>query len=416
MGIDRGLKAGLRERLGRLKGEAPPAAEAPNAFAARVARLRPTAGRAAPAGCATDEQALAESLGAERLAPGVLRCEERLAVSARHGAVALAEVPAALAELAEGPVVKRAGDSAGDLAGWVVLDTETSGLAGGTGTWIFQLGVLRPVADGWCLRQYLLARLDAEAAFIEAIAAELGGAGRIVTYNGKSFDAPLLATRFRLAGRGDPLAGVAHLDLLARVRRAFAPVWPDCRLASAEERLLGFLRAGDLPGAAAPQAWLDWLRHGRIAPLAAVARHNRWDLLSLAALAVPLATTYRDPLATGAAVEAVAAHHLARGAPELAYALLAGNQARLAAPARLLLADLHRRRGEWEAACRIWGELGERDEPAALEALAKYHEHRRRDPAQALALARRLPPGAARERRCARLAAKLGGGPVTPPP
>jgi uncharacterized protein YprB with RNaseH-like and TPR domain len=415
METEGGLRGGLRDRLGRLKGGQTSAAEAPNAFAARVARLRPAAGRAAPTGRGPDEQALAESLSAERLVPGVLRREERLALSERHGAVALAEVPGALAELAEGPAVERAGDPVGDRAGWVFLDTETSGLAGGTGTWIFQLGVLRPVADGWCLRQYLLARLDAEAAFIEAIAVELGGAGLVITYNGRSFDAPLLATRFRLAGRGDPLAGVAHLDLLARVRRAFAPVWPDCRLASAEEQLLGFRRAGDLPGAAAPQAWLDWLRHGRIAPLAAVARHNRWDLLSLAALAVPLAVTYRDPSATGAAVEAVAAYHLARGAPELAYAVLAGYPSRLAPPARLLLADLHRRRGEWEAACRLWGELVEHDEPAALEALAKYHEHRRRDPAQALALARRLPPGAARERRCARLAAKLGRGSAMPP-
>ncbi|AGA89517.1 hypothetical protein Thimo_0678 [Thioflavicoccus mobilis 8321] len=402
-----GIRGGLRERLGRLKGSAPSTDEASNAVAARVARLRP-AGRSTPGGRGPDEQALVESLGAERLAPGVLCCEERLARSERHGAVALAEVPAALVELAEVPVREWAGGGTPEPARWVFLDTETSGLAGGTGTWVFQLGVLRPVADGWCLRQYLLARLDAEAAFIEALAAEFGGTELVVTYNGKCFDAPLLATRFRLAGRGDPLAGVTHLDLLARVRRAFAPVWPDCRLASAEERLLGFRRAGDLPGSAAPQAWLDWLRHGRIAPLGAVLRHNRWDLLSLAALAVPLAMTYRDPLATGAAVQAVATHHLARGAPDRAYALLARNRARLAPPALLILADLHRRRGEWEQACGIWSELVECDDPAALEALAKYHEHRRGDPALALDLARRLPPGPAREHRCARLVAKLG--------
>jgi uncharacterized protein YprB with RNaseH-like and TPR domain len=329
----------------------------------------------------------------------VLCCERRLPHPAQHGAVGLNEVPDALPELADTAV--------GGPSGWVFLDTETSGLAGGTGTWIFQLGALRWLGDGWRLRQYLLARLDAEPAFLEAVAAELTGSGLVVTYNGKSFDAPLLTARFRLCGRADPLAGVLHLDLLARVRRAFGSAWPDCRLASAEERLLGFRRVGDLPGAAAPQAWLDWLRHGRIAPLAAVSRHNYWDLLSLAALAVPLAATYRDPLSTGAAIHGIASHHCARGDRERAQALLARCEPQLEPRARLLLADLYRRRGDWEQAGRIWMALAERDERVALEALAKYHEHRRGDPAQALAFAQRLPPGPARDRRCARLAAKL---------
>ncbi len=392
---------GLRERLGRLTGAAPPPAETGGSLARRVARLRP--GGAGPVGqCARgpDEQALVESLGAERLAPGVLCCERLLSGGERQGIVTLDEGRIAVPELTDIPP--------GDPTGWLFLDTETSGLAGGTGTWVFQVGILRYGTGGWRLRQYLLARLDSEPQFLEAVAGELQGANLVVTYNGKTFDGPLLATRFRLVGRPSPLDEVPHLDLLARVRRAFASVWPDCRLASAEERLLRFRRQGDLPGAAAPQAWLDWLRHGRMTALAAVARHNRWDLLSLAALPAPLATAYRDPAATGAKIQTVAAHHLARGAAERALAILTANLARLTPPALRMLAELHRRRGEWEPACRIWSDLAEGNDPLALEHLAKYHEHRRGDPATALTLAARLPQGPSRDRRCARLSAKLG--------
>lgn len=391
---------GLRERLGRLTGALPHAPEEPGSLAVRLARLRPAAACGdARAARGPDEQALVEAIAAERLAPGVLRCEHVLAAGLCHGAAALDRVRDALPELHEGPV--------GDPGSWVFLDTETSGLAGGTGTWVFQLGVLRPLGDGWRLRQYLLARLDAEPDLLAAVAAELGGSDLLVTYNGKTFDRPLLATRFRLSGLADPLAGADHLDLLAPVRRAFSSVWSDCRLASAEERLLGFRRQGDLPGAAAPQAWLDWLRHGRIEPLAAVLRHNYWDLLSLAALVVPLAASFRDPLSAGASVHSVAGYHLRRGAPEQAYAVLSAQTQGLGVPGLRLLAELHRRRGEWEQACQIWRRLAEGDEPAALEALAKYYEHRCADPTTALAFAERLPRGPDRERRCARLRARL---------
>ncbi|MEY6432649.1 ribonuclease H-like domain-containing protein [Thioalkalicoccus limnaeus] len=391
---------GLRERLDRLTGAPPPPVpEEGTPLVARLARLRARSVAGSEVRVA-DEQGLAEHLAAERLAPGVLCREQQLPGAETWGSSTLDQGRAALPELCDGP--------AGDPTGWRFLDTETSGLAGGTGTWVFQVGILRPMAGGWRLRQFLLARLDAEAAFLAAIAEELAGVSRLVTYNGKSFDRPLLATRFRLVGIADPLAEAPHLDLLAWVRRAFAEVWGDCRLVSAEERLLGLRRFDDLPGAAAPQAWLDWLRQGRVAPLEAVLRHNRRDLLSLAVLPVPLALTYRDPAATGAAPQSIAGHHVARGAPHHALAILEANAARLTPAARLLQATLYRRRGDWDAASRIWAALAEQQEPAALLALAKFHEHSRADPVAALAVAERLPPGPDRDRRCARLAAKLG--------
>ncbi|WP_295622418.1 ribonuclease H-like domain-containing protein, partial [uncultured Lamprocystis sp.] len=291
--------------------------------------------------------------------------------------------------------------------GWLCLDTETSGLAGGTGTWAFLTGLLRADGREWLLRQYLLTRLDAEPVYLDLLAAELTRPAALLTYNGRAFDAPLLATRFRLANRTDPLAGLPHLDLLGPTRRAFARRWPDCRLVTAESRLLGFQRSGDLPGAAAPAAWLGWLRRGETAPLAAVLRHNRDDLLSLAGLLPALAGVYRDPAAHGADCRTVAAAWQRRD-PARALRILAANRQDLDAAGLHDLARLYRRGGDWVQASGIWEALAARGDATARAALARYCEHHRGDLTRALALAESLPPGPERERRQARLRVKLG--------
>ena len=257
------------------------------------------------------------------------------------------------------------------------------------------------------LRQYLLARLDAESVYLEALAAELETPARLVTYNGRTFDAPLLATRFRLAGRSDPLAGLPHLDLLAPVRTAFARTWPDCRLATAEARLLGVRRADDLPGSAAPAAWLGWLRRGETGPLARALRHNRDDLLSLACLLPTLDAVYRRPGDWGADPRAVAAAHRRHGDSGRALAVLIANRQALDSGGLLELAHLHRRLGDWDSARGIWETLAEAGDLQARAALARYHEHRSRDLGLALELADGLAPGPDRDRRRGRLRAKL---------
>lgn len=388
----------LDSRLRLLRGEAAPAS-GPGDLAARLRRLTPNT-RSSVRNKVPDEQALIASLGAERLAPGVLRVQRRFELDHRHGHVRLGDGLTALPGLTDTGI--------GDPGGWLFLDTETSGLAGGTGTWAFLCGVLRCEAQGLLLRQYLLAQLDAEPAYLEAIASELETASLLVTYNGKSFDGPLLATRFRLADLPNAVACKTHLDLLQPIRRAFTRVWLDCRLATAEKQLLGLSRSGDLPGAEAPAAWLAWLRQGEVARLTAVLRHNRLDLLSLPALAHPLQRSFADPAATGADVHAVARFHLARGDIDLAAELLLANRDRLAPAALLELARLHRRRGEWDAAGAIWASLAAQGIPEACEAQAKYLEHRERDYAQALEWVGRLPAGAERERRRRRLEGKLG--------
>lgn len=403
---------GLEARLRRLKGLGPgSAAGSPGSdprgsasqglgLAERLRRLSP--GRPRPRSPAPpDDHALAEHLGAQVLGPGVLRVERVLDRRLRHGKAPLGSVeePCYLPMPADCT-------SCDPPPPWLCLDIETSGLAGGTGTWVFMIGLMRQTGAGWVLRQYLLTRLDAEARYLESASGELTELARLLTFNGRAFDAPLLATRFRLIGTLDPLAGLPHLDLFGPVRRAFGGRWPDCRLATAESRLLGLERRDDLPGSAAPTAWLGWLRGGEMDPLGQVLRHNRLDLYSLAALLPRLDAAYRDPAAHGANLRSVAAAHRERGRWELALDMLARDRRHLDAAGLLDLASLYRRKGHWSQAVAIWESLEAAGEVQARVALARYHEHRSRDLERALTLTEALPLGEDRERRRARLLVK----------
>jgi uncharacterized protein YprB with RNaseH-like and TPR domain len=397
---------GIEDRLRLLRAETSPGgpeAVAPRSaeqgdLAARLRRLATAERRARPR-TPPEEGALAEVLGASRLAPGVLGIEERVPLGHLPGGGAHG-VTAALPALLEG--------QADDSEDWCFLDTETSGLAGGTGTWAFLCGLASIRGSNLLIRQFLLTRLDAEPAYLEALRAELEPARLLVSYNGRAFDLPLLITRLRLAGIRSGLETKSHLDLLFPVRRAFASRWPDCRLATAEARLLGLAREGDLPGSMAPTAWLAWLRQGETGPVAGVVEHNRRDLFSLPALVPPLERALREPGPTGADVHALARHRLRRGDSIAALALLAADRAWLDESGLLALARLHRRHGQWAEAIAIWEPLAARGQSEALEALAKQLEHRVGDFATALAMARRLPPGAERERRCRRLEGRIG--------
>lgn len=163
----------------------------------------------------------------------------------------------------------------------LLFDTETTGLAGGTGTRAFMIGVADWHDGHFRERQLLITTLAGEAAMLDCFASWLRPDSVLVSYNGKSYDAPLLKTRFRLLQRTCPLADMAHIDLLHPVRRRWRGVWENCRLATAERELLRVVREDDLPGAEAPAAWLGSLRGGPAAPLHRVARHNSQDLRSL---------------------------------------------------------------------------------------------------------------------------------------
>jgi len=295
---------------------------------------------------------------------------------------------------------------------WVFVDTETSGLAGGAGTVPFLIGMARHEPEGLRVRQYLLGRFGAERAMLSACLPRLEQGAGLVSYNGKTFDLPLLRDRLRLQGvargleRG--LERSCHLDLLHAARRAFGGIWADCRLGTLEQRLLGFRRHDDLPGAEVPAVWFEYLHRGRTERMAAVLAHNRDDLVSLALALPALDAVYGDPLAAGADVRQVAACHRRSGRGDQALTLLETAEAGLNDAGRLDLAEHLRRVGRWEKACAIWEEQAGRGCMYSMERLAKYHEHVRRDWLRALAFAVRLPPGGERNRRVERLQARLG--------
>ena len=166
----------------------------------------------------------------------------------------------------------------------LAFDTETTGLAGGTGTRAFMIGAADWRDGGLRIRQLCITRLAAEEAMLDAFARWLRPETVLLSYNGKSYDRPLLSTRYRLARMSDPLPALRHVDLLHPMRRRYRNVWANCRLATAERELLGVLREDDLPGSEAPGAWLAYLRGGSASKLRRVGLHNAQDLRSLCGL------------------------------------------------------------------------------------------------------------------------------------
>ena len=174
----------------------------------------------------------------------------------------------------------------------LALDTETTALAGGTGTRAFVIGIAQWRANAITVTQWLLSELRGEAAMLEAFTrsiqshvADHASGCTLLSYNGKSYDMPLLRTRWRLARQPDPTESLPHLDLLHPVRRAYRGVWENCRLATIERQLLGIVREDDLPGSEAPSAFTNWLRFGDHRNLVRVLEHNRQDVVSLVRLA-----------------------------------------------------------------------------------------------------------------------------------
>lgn len=268
----------LRERLARIGSSAKtagPSQASPELrqLMDRIERLRRSArSRQTP----MHVSAMVGAPGARILEPGLLLMERRFPAWHRHGRVPIGTL--------RGIVVCDGSGNAPERSRPLYLDTETTGLAGGTGTIAFMVGLAQLESDALLVRQYLITTFGAERAMLQRVCGELSAAGAIVSFNGKSFDLPLLATRLRLHGLHSPLQSIPHVDALHLLRRAHGACLPDCRLKTAEQALLGFARPDDLPGSEAPDAWRRLIKDGDASQVARLAKHNRDDLLSLAAL------------------------------------------------------------------------------------------------------------------------------------
>jgi hypothetical protein len=193
---------------------------------------------------------------------------------------------------------------------------------------------------------------------------------------------------------------------LHAVRRLFSNTWPDCRLITLEQRLLGLQRHNDLPGSEAPDAWFDFVRAGKTARLIRVVAHNLQDILSLAMAHGALTRVIQQPQRHGADIAALA-RWLADSDTAAAYALLKRHRQTLPPGGRRLLGQLARRYGNWALAVETWEGLSRSGCQSATEQLAKYHEHISKDLRNAKYYCEQLPMDEAQQHRLNRIVGKL---------
>lgn len=285
---------------------------------------------------------------------------------------------------------------------WAFLDTETTGLAGGTGTCAFLAGVGRITPEGFRVRQFFMRDYGEEASLLDALARHLEPFRVLITYNGRAFDQPLLETRYRLNRAKPPFARfLDHVDLLYGARRLWKLRFANCRLVELEQQVLGYERQGDVPGALIPALYFDYLRSGVASPLLAVFEHNALDILSLACLTAIVPHAFRDPANApfkhGAEMTGIGRWLRDAGDAEQASGLFrraidAGLPDDLLFRTLWDTAALERKLGRHDAALALWNDLAVSKNPfrvRALEELAKHHEHRAKDYALALELTRR---------------------------
>jgi len=324
---------------------------------------------------------------------GAIFCVERTyPLEHRQGRAAL-RITASLQVIAEWacePHLAEAGPQA-----IAFLDTETTGLAGGTGTYAFLVGVGRYQSETFRLAQFFMRDPGEEPALLSALTEFLQPCQVLVTFNGKAFDVPLLNARYTLQGESPPLTSAAHLDLLLLARRLWRERLPSRALAYLETHILGATRTQeDVPGWVIPSLYFDYLRSGDARPLKGIFYHNAMDVLSLAALLSHIASLLDEPLPGSDAhgLDLVAMGKLFESLGRLETAARLYEQA-LTHPLpeatywdtvrRLSLA--HKRAGNWSVAIRWWQEAANEGQLYAYVELAKFYEHRVRDYDRALA-------------------------------
>ena len=275
------------------------------------------------------------------------------------------------------------------------FDTETTGLAGGSGTYTFLVGIGRFEGEVFRLAQYFLSDPAGELAQLAAIEEFLSPCEALVSFNGKSFDLPLLNTRFITNGSPSPLTELAHIDLLHLARRLWKARLPSRTLGDLETNILGTTRMDeDVPGWMVPDLYFDYLLTGDARPLLGVFYHNEMDVISLARLLNHMAILIEEPFSDS--IEHVL--------DQLAVAKLYGDLGNLERAADIFqqcliienipdadhakaleqLSFIHKRLGNQDAAIKLWKQASEDGQIYAHVELAKVYEHKIRDYALAI--------------------------------
>jgi uncharacterized protein YprB with RNaseH-like and TPR domain len=298
-------------------------------------------------------------------------------------------------------------DEIADPDRWLFLDTETTGLAGGSGTYAFLVGVAWWEDGGLEIEQFFLHEYGEERALLLALRERIAEHPIVVTFNGKSFDWPLLETRYRMSRKISVPTFRAHLDFVHPARSLWRLRLGSVRLSELEQHVLGWDRGADLLSGLIPQIYFDFLRGGPPERLVPVLNHNQMDLRGLAALSSRILSLLADAENLGQdGLELFGVSRICekRGQHTRARKLYAKSIASLLPTAtdraaRWSLARLAKREGDFELACELWeNALGNsRHGYEAYEQLAIYYEHKARNPERAQDVVRQ----ALNELRCA---------------
>ena len=329
----------------------------------------------------------------EHTASGSVRVVlDHRSLSYRHGAAPIAlgrsADSKALAVLACNPVLTGI-----DASRLLYLDTETTGLAGGTGTLAFLVGLGWFEGDAFVVEQLLLTRPGDETPLLTRLVERLKVASGIVTFNGRAFDWPLLCTRFVMNRMQAP--SPVHIDLLHMVRRIYRQRLLSLRLKAIEADVLGLMREGDIDGAEIPPIYWQFLRSGDGSQLEPILGHNVQDILALPAILGSLARDFSYPSAHLDPRDALGFAHLVERQGDTQRAIAFADIAVLGSAdvvvrARWLVARIELRRHNYGAAMVALKEAlphARRDGNAIAHlhlGLAKLFEHRLHDLSQAL--------------------------------
>jgi uncharacterized protein YprB with RNaseH-like and TPR domain len=307
----------------------------------------------------------------------------------RHGSLdisCLIEMPPdVLSAISEGVI------SDSHCSKWAFLDTETTGLAGGSGTYAFLIGVGRITPAGFELRQFFMRDLAEEASLLHGLSEYLTQFDTLVTYNGKTYDQPLLETRYRMARMKPPFSRMEHLDLLFGARRLWKLRFDSCRLVELENQILGFEREGDLPGAMIPYVYFEYLRKKEAHRIVPILHHNAIDILTLACLTAIVPRAFQSPedapLTHGAEMVGLArwlcrCEQHDKALRLFRRALDKGLRDELMFRTMWDVARLEKKLGRDDAALAVYSDLASGRNPfrlPALEELAKHYEHKERN-------------------------------------
>lgn len=423
--------SGLRERLERLRSAAQASESAEVALEAQTDSERAAEAPAGVAGASLADNRLHpafRAIGAELIeneSGSFLLRRIAYPLPYSHGRYSLEELKRSASWLA--PVAARQNQARAaasvDVGRLLFLDTETTGLGVGAGNVPFMIGFGYYTEHAFIVEQTLIRHPGEERAMLQYLLSRLKDKEHLVTYNGRTFDWPVLVNRYIMNGWRTSGAEPGHLDFLHPSRALWRKTLPSCRLAIVEEARLGYVRGEDVPGSMAPTLYVKFLNDGNPKHLHAVYAHNEKDVLTLAALAVHFAQLLEgrpgtEPLndedgeelyCTASWLEKHGQEaHAERLFDRLADRPDAGERAWC-----LALAARYKKHGRLERAVSLWESIVARTEygllpkPDAFVELAMHHEHRTKDLLMALNYARRALAMLGRRARMNRASASL---------